>query len=180
MTAFALDSAHSSVDFVARHMVFSKVRGSFGAFTVTLEVDDATNMPTAIAADIDAQSIDTKVADRDAHLKSADFLEVERFPTIQFRSTKISGDARSFTVDGELTIHGVTRPVRLNGVFDGRAKDPWGNDRIAYSAETKINRKDFGLTWSPTLETGGLLVGEELEISLTIQAINAQQPAAVA
>lgn len=179
MTAFALDPTHSSVEFVARHMVFSKVRGAFGKFSLTLDVDDATNLPTSVSAEIDATSIDTKVADRDAHLRSADFLDAEKFPTITFRSTRISGDAKHVAIDGELTIHGTTRPVTLNAVFDGRAKDPWGNDRIAYSADTKINRKDFGLTWNQALETGGLLVGEELEIVLSIQAVKIAQPAAV-
>ncbi|HUA08328.1 MAG TPA: YceI family protein [Candidatus Acidoferrales bacterium] len=177
MATFALDPAHSSVDFTVRHMVFSRVRGSFQKFSVNLEVDDATNLPIAVSATIDATSIDTNVADRDAHLKSPDFLDAEKFPAIEFLSTKISGSPDAYTVDGTLTIHGVTRPISLKATVDGRGKDPWGNDRIAYSATAKINRKDFGLTWNQALETGGVLVGEELEIALTIQAVNAKQPA---
>ena len=160
-------------------MVISKVRGSFGSFRVDLDVNDATNLPTSVNAEIDAASIDTKVADRDAHLRSADFLHAEQFDKITFRSTSISGTAESFKINGDLTIHGVTRPVALSGAFDGRLKDPWGNDRIAYSATTKVNRKDFGLTWNQALETGGVLVGEDVEIHLTLEAVKVQEPAAV-
>ena len=179
MATFALDPSHSSVEFTARHMVFSRVRGSFTKFTLDLDIDESTNLPTSAAATIEAASIDTNVADRDAHLRSADFLDAEKFGTIAFLSTKISGTPSAFTIDGTLTLHGITRPVTLRAVVDGRGKDPWGNDRIAFSASTTINRKDFGLTWNQALETGGVLVGDELEIALTIQAVNAQQPATV-
>ena len=179
MSTFALDPAHSSIDFTVRHMMFSKVRGIFGAFTLELQVDDATSLPTTVSAEIDAASIDTKVADRDAHLRSADFLDVEKFPKITFASRSISGKPNGFTIAGDLTIHGVTKPVVLDAELDGRAKDPWGNDRIAFEGKTKINRKDFGLTWNQALEAGGVLVGEEIEIGLTIQAVNANAPAAV-
>jgi polyisoprenoid-binding protein YceI len=179
MATFALDPSHSSVEFTARHMVFSRVRGSFTKFTLDLDIDESTNLPTAAAASIEAASIDTNVADRDAHLRSADFLDATKFPTIAFLSTRISGAPSAFAIDGTLTLHGITRPVTLSAVVDGRGKDPWGNDRIAFSASTTINRKDFGLTWNQALETGGVLVGDELDISLTIQAVNAQQPATV-
>ncbi len=179
MTAFALDPAHSQVEFVVRHMVISKVRGSFGSFRVDLDVDETTNLPTSVNAEIDAASIDTKVADRDAHLRSADFLHVELHDKLSFRSTRISGTPDDFKIDGALTIHGTTRPVTLSASVDGRLNDPWGNDRIAYSAKTKVNRKDFGLTWNQALETGGLLVGEDIEIELTLEAVKVQQAAAV-
>lgn len=179
MSTFSLDPTHSSVEFLVRHMMFSKVRGSFGSFTLALDVDDATNLPTSVSAEIEAASINTNVADRDAHLRSADFFDVEKFPKLTFRSTKIGGDASAFTIEGDLTIHGTTRPVTLNASFDGRAKDPWGNDRIGYTANAKINRKEFGLGWNQALETGGVLVGEDIEIVLTIQAVNAKTPAAV-
>ena len=178
MATFALDPAHSGVDFTVRHMVFSRVRGSFPKFTLDLDVDEATNMPTAVAATLDASSIDTNVADRDAHLKSADFLDVANYPTIQFISTRIEGTPDAFTMAGDLTIHGVTKPVALKASVDGRGKDPWGNDRIAFSASTTINRKDFGLTYNQALETGGVLVGDTLEIEIVIQAVNAQVAAA--
>lgn len=178
MANFALDPAHSGVDFTVRHMVFSRVRGAFPKFTLDLDLDEATNMPTAVAATIDAGSIDTNVADRDAHLKSPDFLDVAKYPTIQFISTRINGAPDAFTIDGDLTIHGVTKPVTLKATVDGRGKDPWGNDRVAFSASTTINRKDFGLTYNQALETGGVLVGDTLEIAITIQAVNAQVAAA--
>jgi polyisoprenoid-binding protein YceI len=176
---FSLDPAHSSVEFTVRHMVFSRVRGTFTKFALDLEADDTTNLPTSVAATIEANSIDTQVADRDGHLKSADFLDAEKFSTIEFRGAKVSGSAQAFSIEGSLTLRGVTKPVVLKGAVDGRGKDPWGNDRIAFSATTTINRKDFGLTWNQALETGGLLVGEDIEIALTIQAVKAQQPAAV-
>lgn len=178
MATFALDPAHSSVEFTAKHMVFSRVRGVFTKFTLDLDLDDATNLPNAVAATIDADSIDTNVADRDAHLKSPDFLDAAKYPTIAFISTRITGKADAFTLEGDLTIHGVTKPVTLKADVDGRGKDPWGNDRIAFSASTTINRKDFGLTWNQALETGGVLIGETLDIAITIQAVNAQVAAA--
>ena len=178
MATFALDPTHSSVEFTARHMVFSRVRGTFPKFTLDLVIDEATNLPTAVNAVIDATSIDTNVADRDNHLKSADFLDVAKYPTIAFLSTRIGVAPDAFTIDGDLTIHGVTKRVTLNATVDGRGKDPWGNDRIAFSASTTINRKDFGLTWNQALETGGVLVGEAIEIAITLQAVNAQVAAA--
>ncbi|MHB8148464.1 MAG: YceI family protein [Vulcanimicrobiaceae bacterium] len=179
MSAFALDPTHSSVEFTVRHMVFSKVRGVFTGFTIDLDIDDATNLPTSINASIDASSVSTNVADRDAHLKSPDFLDAARYPALTFTSTSITGNAAAIAIAGNLTIHGVTKPVTLAATFDGRGKDPWGNDRIAYSATAKINRKDFGLVWNQALEAGGVLVGEEIEIALSIQAVRAGQPAAV-
>jgi polyisoprenoid-binding protein YceI len=179
MTTFALDPAHSSVDFTVRHMVFSKVRGSFTSFSVTLEIDDATNLPTSISAKIDAASINTQNTDRDNHLKSADFLDAANYPSLDFISSKVSGIPDDFTVEGMLTIHGVTKPVTLKGTVDGRGKDPWGNDRIAFSATASLNRKEFGLGWNQSLETGGVLVGEQIEISMSVQAVKAQETAAV-
>jgi polyisoprenoid-binding protein YceI len=178
MATFALDPMHSSVEFTARHMVFSRVRGTFTKFTLDLALDEATNLPTSVSTVIDATSIDTNVADRDAHLKSSDFLDVAKFPTIAFLSTRIAGSPDAFTIEGDLTIHGVAKRVTLNATVDGRGKDPWGNERIAFSASTTINRKDFGLTWNQALETGGVLVGEAIEIAITLQAVNAQVAAA--
>jgi polyisoprenoid-binding protein YceI len=178
MSTFTLDPMHSSVEFTVRHMVFSRVRGTFPKFTLDLDVDETTNLPTAINAVIDAASIDTNVADRDAHLRSADFLDVANYPSIAFNAARIAGTADDLSIQGDLTIVGVTKPVTLTASLDGRGKDPWGNDRIAFSATTTINRKDFGLTWNQALETGGVLVGDALEIELTIQAVNAQVAAA--
>jgi polyisoprenoid-binding protein YceI len=165
LATYAIDPAHSTVEFIARHMVITKVRGRFGKFSGTLTVADDADVPTAIAVEIDTASVDTREEQRDGHLRSADFLEVEKHPTMTFTATAIAGTGASFTV------HGVTKPVTLQGEYEGRGKDPWGNQRISYGAKTKINRKDFGLTWSQTLETGGLLVSEEITIELEIQAI---------
>lgn len=178
MSTFALDPTHSSVDFTVRHMVFSRVRGTFPKFTLDLNVDEKTNIPTAIDAVIDAASVDTNVTDRDAHLKSADFLDVANYPSITFKAASITGTADALTIQGDLTIHGVTKPVTLTASVDGRAKDPWGNDRIGFSATTTINRKDFGLTYNQALETGGVLVSDALEIEISIEAVNAQVAAA--
>lgn len=174
MSTFALDPVHSSVDFSVRHLMISKVRGSFGRVAAQLEVDEATGLPTAVSAQIDVASIDTKVADRDAHLRSADFFDAEAFPTITFRSNAVKSVSGNLAIDGDLTIHGVTRPVTLETEFDGRATDPWGNDRVAYSAKAKISRKDFGMTWNQALEAGGIAVGDEIDITLTIQAVKAK------
>ena len=179
MTAFALDPLHSHVEFTVRHLMISKVRGSFTSFRVDLDVDETTNLPTSVKAEIDANSIDTKVADRDNHLRSADFFDVEKFPTLSFTSTKISGAGDEFTIHGDLTIHGVTKPVTLKATFEGRGKDPWGGERVGYSAETKISRKEFGMTWNQALETGGIAVGDEITISIAIEAVKVQTPAAV-
>jgi len=173
MTTLAFDLAHSSVDFSVRHMVFAKVRGGFKKFNADVTIDDKTNVPVSVKAVIDADSIDTMNADRDGHLKSADFLDAAQFPTITFESTSVSGKPGSLSIAGNLTIHGVTRPVTLAAQFAGEGKDPWGNERVVYEASAKINRKDFGLTWNQTLETGGVLVGEDIEITITLELIRA-------
>ena len=179
MSTFVADPTHSHVEFTVRHLMISKVRGSFGSFRVNLEVDDATNLPTSVSAEIDANSIDTKVADRDAHLRSADFFDVEKYALLEFKSTTIAGTPEEFTINGDLTIHGVTKPVTLAASFEGRGNDPWGNERAAFSAKTKINRKDFGLNWNQALEAGGVMVSDTVDIELTIEAVKAKTPAAV-
>lgn len=171
LATYAIDPSHSSAEFIVRHMVISKVRGRFGKFSGTLSIPSSAQVPEQIAVEIDAASIDTREDQRDAHLKSADFLHTEKHPTITFTSTRINGSAPSFTVIGNLTIHGVTKSVEIDATFDGEGKDPWGNERIAFSGETKINRKDFGLTYNQVLETGGVLVGEEVKIELSVEAV---------
>jgi polyisoprenoid-binding protein YceI len=170
-----IDSAHSSVQFKVKHMMISNVKGEFASVTGTVELNDGDITKSRVEASIDAASINTREPQRDAHLKSADFLDAEKFPTITFTSKSIqkkpSGD---LAVAGDLTIHGVTRPV----VFEAEepsapTKDPWGGTRIGLSATTRINRKDFGLTWNSTLETGGILVGEEVSITLDVQLVQA-------
>ena len=174
-TTWNLDPVHSVAEFKVKHMMISNVKGQFTGISGTLTYDAANPANSKVEASIDASTINTRDAQRDAHLKSADFFEVEKFPTLQFRSTtvKAKGDDE-LAVTGDLTIHGITREVVFN--VEGPtapATDPWGNTRIGLSAVTKINRKDYGLTWNAALETGGILVGEEVTITLDIQFVKA-------
>ncbi len=171
-TTYQIDSAHSSAQFSVKHMMISTVRGDFTKVTGTITYDAANPNAATIEATIDAASIRTREEQRDAHLKSADFFDVEKYPSITFRSTGVASTGSDLEVVGDLTIHGVTREVALlvEGPSD-EAKDPWGNLRIGATATTKLNRKDFGLVWNAALETGGVLVGEEVKITLDIQAI---------
>ncbi|HEU4424620.1 MAG TPA: YceI family protein [Pilimelia sp.] len=168
---FVLDPAHTRVGFVARHLMVSKVRGAFTKVSGEIVVgEDPTH--SAVVAVIDAASIDTGVADRDAHLRSADFLEVEAHPTLTFRSTGvIAGTGGEFRLAGELTVRGVTRPVELAVEFEGVARSPWGQEVIGFTAATEIDREDFGLTWNQALETGGVLVGRKVKIEISAEAI---------
>lgn len=166
-----IDATHSGVHFVARHMVITKVRGSFKAFAGTLELDDADLTRSKIHVTIDATSIDTAEARRDAHLKSPDFLDVEKFPTLAFESKSIKKSGDDYLVTGDLTLHGVTKEVTLKADVGGQGNDPWGGKRTAFSASTSINREDFGLKWNQVLEAGGVLVGTKIEIELDVQAV---------
>ncbi len=168
---YAIDPAHTSVEFLVRHMMLAKVRGRFTGVTGSFAVPQEGTLPSEIEAHIDASTIDTREEQRDAHLKSADFLDAANFPTLDFVGSKIEGSGESFTLHGNLTIHGVTRPVALEVSFEGRATDPWGNQRVGFTAHTKIARKDFGLTWNQALETGGVLVGDEVRIELNVEGI---------
>jgi polyisoprenoid-binding protein YceI len=167
---YALDRSHSSVEFTVRHLMISKVRGRFAGLEGRITVDQS-NLPVAVSATIDSASIDTREEQRDAHLRSADFFDVEKYPSLSFESTHVSGTAADFTIYGNLTIHGITREVNLQGSFEGRGRDPWGGERAGYSAHTTINRKDFGLTWNAALETGGVVVGDEIKIELNVEAV---------
>jgi len=169
---YAIDASHSSVHFSVRHLMISKARGTFGITSGTIGLSGAGNIPTFVEVSIDVASIDTREAQRDGHLKSADFFDVEKFPEMHFSSTSIgavSGD--SFDVHGELEIIGVKKPVTLKASIAGAGKDPWGNDRIAYEASVKIHRKDWGLTWNQALEAGGVAVGDEIDITLDVESI---------
>ena len=170
-TTWKIDTAHSTVEFAVKHMMFTTVKGRFTDVSGTVEFDE--HDPAGGHADITiaAASIDTRESQRDAHLKSADFFDVERFPTLTFRSTKVEGTAQRFTVTGDLTIRGITRPVALDVTYEGKGKDPWGGERVGYTATAALNRKDFGLTWNAALETGGFLVGDEVKITLELQLI---------
>jgi polyisoprenoid-binding protein YceI len=171
-TTWNIDPTHSHVTFTIRHLVISKVRGSFKTYSGKLSLDDADARRSSVTVDIDVASIDTAEPKRDEHLRSADFFDAATFPTITFRSTGVETEGSAIVkVVGDLTIHGVTRPVALKVDDEGRAKDPWGNTRAAFTATTAIDRKDFGLKWNQALEAGGVLVGEKVEISLDVQAI---------
>lgn len=168
-----IDPAHASVYFSVRHMMVANVRGEFGKVNGVVRMNPDDPARTSIEAVIDASSIQTREAARDQHLRSADFLDVARFPVITFKSGSIAGSASSgFMVTGDLTIHGVTREVAMEvEPLSPEVKDPYGNIRVGTSAATKINRRDFGLTWNAVLETGGALVGNEIKISLDIELI---------
>jgi polyisoprenoid-binding protein YceI len=168
---YTIDPSHSSVEALARHLMVTKVRGRFAAFSGTLAVAERPEDST-VEALIEAASIDTKDAQRDEHLRSPDFLDAERYPTLQFVSTAVAPvSGGRWRVSGDLTIRAVTRPVELDVEFLGSASDPWGNERIAFSATTQLDREDFGITWNQTLETGGVLVGKTLRVELEIQAV---------
>jgi polyisoprenoid-binding protein YceI len=170
---YTIDPAHSGAHFTVRHMMITNVRGGFKKVTGTVVYDPENPANSTVQAEIDAASINTNDDQRDAHLRSADFLDVEKFPTITFRSTTVEpAGAEEWKVTGDLTIHGVTRPVVLKVEGPGEeSKDPWGNFRTGASATTKIKRSDFGLTWNAALEAGGLLVGDELKIELELSLI---------
>lgn len=168
---FALDPAHTHVGFCVRHMMISKVRGRFSAFNGTLSVGDDID-EASVEVEIDLSSVDTKDPQRDAHLRSPDFFDVANYPTMTFRSTKVTSiDGDSFRLDGELTVHGVTRPVALDLVFDGVGTDPYGGQRLGFSATGEIDREAFGLTWNQTLETGGVLVGKRVRIDIEAELV---------
>jgi polyisoprenoid-binding protein YceI len=167
---YAVDKAHSEALFQVRHLV-TKVRGGFDDFDGVIEFDEAAPERSSVTFTVQAASIDTNNADRDAHLRSEDFFFVEKHPTITFASTSIAASGGSaYTVTGDLTIRGVTRRIALPVTFLGKAKDPWGNEKLGFETEITINRKDFGLTWNAALEAGGFLVGDEVKISVSIQA----------
>jgi len=175
VTTWKLDPAHSSAEFKVKHMMISNVKGTFTGLSGTLQLDETDRTHSTVEASIDVATINTGDPQRDGHLKSADFFDAEKFPTITFKSLNIdSVGGPGYEVSGELTIRGVTKTVTF-AVEDlsTSAKDPWGNQRIGLSASTKINRKDFGLAWNSALESGGVLVGEEVAIALEVQFIQA-------
>ncbi len=174
-TTWNIDPTHSVAEFKVKHMMISNVKGHFTKVSGALTLDESDLAKSHVEAVIEAGSIETRDAQRDAHVKTADFLDVEKFPNLSFKSTRI-GIVRDgeLSVEGDLSIHGVTRKAVFT--VEGPtppAKDPWGNTRVGVSATTKINRKDFGLTWNAALETGGILVGEEVTITLDVQFIKA-------
>lgn len=167
---YAIDKAHSEALFQVRHLV-TKVRGSFSDIDGAIEFDEAQPANSSVTFTVQAASIDTNNGDRDKHLRSEDFFFVEKYPTITFVSASITAAGGSdYTVTGDLTIRGVTKRIALPVSFLGKAKDPWGNEKLGFETEITINRKDFGLTWNAALEAGGFLVGDDVKISVSIQA----------
>jgi polyisoprenoid-binding protein YceI len=172
-TTWEIDPAHSSASFSVRHMMISKVHGGFSKLSGRLKLDRANPAASSVEATIDAASVNTREEKRDEHLRSPDFFDVQKFPTIAFRSKSVKpAGAGDYRLTGDLTIHGVTKEVVLEVEgLDSEQKDPWGNVKIGASARTKINRKDFGLGWNAALETGGVLVGEDISITLDVQFV---------
>ena len=173
VTTWKIDQAHSHAEIKVKHMMISNVKGSYSGLTGPLSLDETDYTHSKVEVDIPVATLSTGDPQRDGHLKSADFLDAEKYPAILFKSTNIdSKGGADYAVTGDLTIHGVTKPVTL-AVEDVSepSKDPWGNHRIGLSASVKINRKDFGLTWNSALETGGVLVGEDVTINLEVQFI---------
>jgi polyisoprenoid-binding protein YceI len=167
-----VDTSHSTVGFVARHLMIAKVRGQFGTFSGVIDVA-ANPLDSTVEASVDLSSVETGDPARDEHLRSADFFTVESHPQMTFRSTHIKEDGDDYLLVGELTVNGVSREVRFALEFDGVNRDPWGGTRAGFTATTEINRKDWGLAWNATLETGGVLVGDKVKIELDIEAVKA-------
>jgi polyisoprenoid-binding protein YceI len=163
-----VDASHSEVGFVARHLMVSKVRGQFNDFAAVVTVAQPFNLST-VEATVQMASVDTNSTDRDTHVKSADFFDVENNPAMTFKSTKVSDN----TLEGVLTIKGVSKPVSFDLEFGGVSADPWGGTRTGFEATTEINRKDFGLSWNVAIEGGGVLVGEKVKITLDVQLVQA-------
>lgn len=175
MTKFNLDAAHSTIDFSVKHMMVSKVKGSFTNFTADLDgsADDLNG--ATISFDIDVKSINSNNEDRDNHLRSGDFFDVETYPSIKFVATDIKKKADGeYDVTGDLTIKDVTKPITFDVEYGGKGTNPWGQEVVAFSAESKVNRKEFGLTWNQALETGGVLVGEDIKITVELELNPAQ------
>ncbi len=167
-----VDGAHSAVSLTVRHMVISKVRGRFTKWNAKLALDTSDLARSSVEVDIDAASIDTGVADRDAHLRSPDFLDAQKYPALRYRSRRVEVVSPDrLRVVGDLTIRDVTREAVLDVEYGGQGKDPWGNQRVGFTATTSLNRKDFGLTWNQALETGGVLVADRVDVEIELQAI---------
>ena len=174
LATWSIDPAHSHVEFAVKHLMISTVKGRFGIVRGTVRADVANpgTGPVEVDIEIDADSIDTREAQRDAHLKSADFFDVAAYPRLRFTAARVSQpNGGAFDLTGDLTIHGVTRPVTLRIESEGAAKDPWGGERVGFSGTAKIKRSDFGLTWNQVLEAGGVVVGDDVKISLDVELI---------
>ena len=169
-----LDLEHSTIEFRVTHMVVSKTAGRFTDYAGFIDMDAESGTVKTIEATIKTGSVNTNHEKRDAHLRNADFLDVEHYPTITFKMKSYKKTAEGYTAVGDLTLHGVTKEITLVGQYNGATKDPWGNTRAGFSAEGKLNRKDFGMVWNKTLDSGGVVVGDEVQIRLDIECIKAK------
>jgi polyisoprenoid-binding protein YceI len=169
-----VDPEHSTIEFRVTHMVVAKTTGRFMDYVGFIDMDAEAGTVKAIDATIKAGSVNTNHEKRDTHLRNADFLDVKQYPTMTYKMKSYSNTAEGFTAVGDLTLRGVTKEVTLSGRFNGAAKDPWGNIRAGFSAEGKLNRKDFGMVWNKTLDSGGLIVSDEVQIRLDIECIKAK------
>jgi polyisoprenoid-binding protein YceI len=177
-TTWTIDPAHTSVQFSAKHMMITTVRGRISDVRGTIIVDDKNPTHSSVEIELGARSLNTGVEQRDQHLHSADFLDAETFPTISFKSRRIEDpraeEGARFKVTGDLTIRGTTREVTLDTTYEGRGKDPWGGERLSFNATTKIDRREFGLTWNQALEAGGILVSNDIKLTIDAQAVLAK------
>jgi len=172
---WTIDPAHSSIDFTVKHMMIAKVKGTFNEFEASITGDAHDLTSASIDFSIDLNSVDTRNGDRDAHLRSADFFEIEKFPKLTFKGTSISktGDGQ-YAITGDVSLHGVTRSETFAAEFEGAGKDPWGNEKVGFSATGSLKRSDYGLTYNAVLETGGVLIGDEVKVSIEIEATAVQ------
>jgi len=176
MARWDLDPDHSIIEFRVAHMVVSKTAGRFMDYSGVVEMDAEAQQFKTIEATINTASVNTNHEKRDAHLRNADFFDVEKYPTMTYKMKSYKKTGEGYTALGDLTIHGVTKEITLVGTFNGVSKDPWGNTRAGFTAEGKVNRKDFGMVWNKTLDTGGFVVGDEVNIRLDIECIKAKKP----
>lgn len=180
-STWTVDPMHVEVGFAVRHLMISTVRGRFGKVGGNVVIDEANPANSKIDVEVDVTSIDTRQDQRDAHLRSADFFDAENHPKMHFVSKKIEGDiADGFTITGDLTIRGTTRPITLQANAEGRGRDPWGNERAGFGASGKLSRGEFGLTWNQMLEAGGVTVGDEVKLSIDVELIRQAAPEATA
>jgi polyisoprenoid-binding protein YceI len=170
-TTWKLDPSHTTIEFAAKHMMITTVKGRFVDFEGTIVADEQNFADSEVTVTMKAASIDTRSEQRDTHLRSADFLDVEHYPEVTFKSTRIEGTKEEFKLTGDLTIRGTTRPITLDATYEGSGKDPWGGTRASFSAHGKFDRRDYGLTWNVALETGGILVSNDVKINIEAQAV---------
>lgn len=174
-TIWTLDPAHTAVEFSAKHMMITTVKGRIADVRGTITVNEKNPAISSVEVELGAKSLNSGVEQRDQHLHSPDFLDAEKFPTISFKSRRIEGaraeEGARFKVIGDLTIRGTTREVTLDATYEGRGRDPWGGERLSFNATTKIDRREFGLTWNQALETGGILVSNDIKLTIDAQAV---------